>query len=191
MREGHDIRTTNAGCKISITCTVLHPALSLKMGFSLADRLPDYSPEKFMDAPPVYSANDALAEFNALTPAQKSKLATGMAVAASSDEADAQFKAASRTAAGAVYTIDTLFINMLMQLVMLEDAYEFVATNVLLRSVRMVLACDIVPDCSNGVEQEFITAVTGSKKLAINIAEYAESEIPFRFLPGIEGDPCL
>lgn len=159
------------------------------MGFSLAERLPGYNLEKLLDVPPVYSADDALAEFNALSPAQKSRFAAGMVVAASSDEADEQFKNASRTAAAAAATIETLFANMNAQLISLGNAQNFVDTNTAIQRVSMFFfEGDIIPDLSIGVGQEFQAAFIASQRLALRIAQDATGE-DFAISPIFQVEP--
>lgn len=94
------------------------------MSFSLSDRLPGYT--RFADVPPNYDPDQALADFNALTPEEQKRLANGIAIAASSQEADQEFKAASVSAAVAVDTIETLFVTLTAKLISLGDAQEFV-----------------------------------------------------------------
>jgi hypothetical protein len=106
------------------------------MSISLAEQLPEYA--LYADVPPNYDLEKALKELNALTPEQKSKLGTGIAVAASSKEADQEFEKASTSAAIAVETIDTLFVTLTAKLISLgHDTQEFLETFTTLKNVSI------------------------------------------------------
>ena len=82
---------------------------------SLAERLPEYA--LYVDVPPCYDPERVLKDFNALSHEQKGKLGSGIAVAASADEADQEFEKASKDAANAVQNIDNLFVTLTSKLI--------------------------------------------------------------------------
>ncbi|KAH9838007.1 uncharacterized protein C8Q71DRAFT_572436 [Rhodofomes roseus] len=111
---------------------------------------------RFQDTPPCYDPEKALAEFNALSSDQKSRVSIGISQAASQTDALPYFKDAADAAAKAAEEIDTMFITLTSKLVSLEGTQKFQADFKVMK-------------------EHYRSVVSESRDLAIGIAQYAES----------------
>jgi hypothetical protein len=83
----------------------------------------------YADLPPYYDKEMAFEDLKALTPEQRAELRAGtwagIALVASSNEADQEFEKASAAASIAVRNIDTMFDTLTVELTSLGDMQEF------------------------------------------------------------------
>lgn len=103
---------------------------------SLPEQLPEYA--LYADFPPCYDPEKALKDFEALTPEQKRKLGTGIALAVGCNEADKEFEKASTSATIAVRNIDSMFVTLTAKLTRLgADTQHFLDTFTTIKKVSV------------------------------------------------------